>query len=35
MENSKPSRTEEAIRMVQEYADDQREVIRKLRRKMQ
>jgi hypothetical protein len=28
----KPSRTEEARRLIEEYADDMREIIKKLRR---
>jgi hypothetical protein len=30
----KPSRLEEAMRIIEEYANDLREIIRKLRRKM-
>jgi hypothetical protein len=30
----KPSRSEEARRIIEEYANDLREIIRKLRRKM-
>ncbi|MEH2485402.1 acyl-CoA thioesterase [Bradyrhizobium sp. AZCC 2230] len=30
----KPSRVEEARRIIEEYADDLREIIRKLRRKL-
>jgi hypothetical protein len=30
----KPSRLEEARRIIEEYADDLREIIRKLRRKI-
>jgi hypothetical protein len=31
---SEPSRTEEARRIVEEYADDLREILKKLRRKL-
>ena len=34
VEVSKPSRLEEARRIIEEYAVDLREIIRKLRRKM-
>jgi hypothetical protein len=30
----KPSRLEEALRLIEEYADDLREVIKKLRRRL-
>jgi hypothetical protein len=30
----KPSRSEELLRIIEEYVDDLREIIRKLRRKM-
>jgi hypothetical protein len=30
----KPSRSEELLRIIEEYLDDLREIIRKLRRKM-
>jgi hypothetical protein len=30
----KPSRSEEVLRIIQEYADDLRETIKKLRRKL-
>jgi hypothetical protein len=30
----KPTRLEEALRIIEEYADDLREIIKKLRRKM-
>ncbi len=31
---SKPSRTEEALRIIEEYADDLRQIIDKLRRRL-
>ena len=34
VKKSKPSRLEEARRIIEEYADDLREIIEKLRRKM-
>jgi hypothetical protein len=34
VEEPRPSRLEEARRIIQEYADDLREILRKLRRKM-
>ncbi|MDF0521539.1 hypothetical protein P0R31_30275 [Bradyrhizobium yuanmingense] len=34
IEEAKPSRLEEARRIIEEYADDLRELIQKLRRKM-
>jgi hypothetical protein len=32
--NDKPSRTDQALRLIEQYASDLREIIKKLRRKL-